>query len=127
MTYNPSSAASASMASCLRAQPNVVSPMLSSKCLATLWRLMTRPTCTPILSCPVSRPAWTLAKTCANTKADDITIFTIAFEVTDTKIKQILKACASAEPYFYDSNNAQQMKDAFKKIGAQLTARRLVY
>ncbi len=69
----------------------------------------------------------TLAKTCANAKADDITIFTIAFEVTDTKIKQILKACASAEPYFYDSNNAQQMKDAFKKIGAQLTARRLVY
>ena len=68
-----------------------------------------------------------LAKTCANAKADDIAIFTIAFEVTDTTIKNILKKCATAEPYFYDSTNSEQMKAAFARIGAQLSARRLAF
>lgn len=56
MTYSPSSAASASMASCLRTQVSAASLMLSSKCLATLCRLMILPTPTPILSWHVSRP-----------------------------------------------------------------------
>lgn len=68
-----------------------------------------------------------LQKTCTNAKADGIAIFTIAYEVTDATIKSVLTNCASAPSYFFDSSNASEMAAAFSKIGAMLTARRLVY
>src|SRR5437899_781097 len=57
----PSSAASAVMPSSLRAKLKVFSPMASSKCLATLYWLITRPTRKPISSRPASLPASTRA------------------------------------------------------------------
>lgn len=68
-----------------------------------------------------------LAKTCANAKADGITVFTVAFQVTDPTIKSILTSCATSASYFFDSSNSTQLTEAFKKIGSQLSARRLVY
>ena len=68
-----------------------------------------------------------LVKTCANAKAAKINIFTIAFDVTDATIKKLLGDCASGTSNFYDSKNATDLKAAFKKIGEQITARRLVY
>jgi Flp pilus assembly protein TadG len=69
----------------------------------------------------------TLAKTCANAKADGIAIYTIAFQVTDATIKKILTDCATSSSYFYDSTNISAMQSAFKQIGSQLSSRRLVY
>ena len=68
-----------------------------------------------------------LVKTCANAKAAKINIFTIAFDVTDATIKKLLGDCASGTNNFYDSKNAADLKTAFKKIGEQITSRRLVY
>lgn len=69
----------------------------------------------------------TLAKVCANAKADNIAIYTIAFQVTDATIKKILTDCATTPSYFYDSTNIAAMQQAFKAIGAQLSSRRLTY
>jgi len=69
----------------------------------------------------------TLTKTCTNAKADNIAIFTIAFDVTDAGIKSILTNCATSSSYFFDAANVSQMQAAFKQIGAQLSSRRLVY
>lgn len=68
-----------------------------------------------------------LVKTCADAKAAKIGIFTIAFDVTDTTIKKLLGDCASGTNYFYDSKDATELKAAFKRIGEQITSRRLVY
>lgn len=68
-----------------------------------------------------------LIKTCANAKAAKINIFTIAFDVTDTTIKKLLGDCASGSNSFYDSKDATELKAAFKRIGEQITSRRLVY
>jgi Flp pilus assembly protein TadG len=68
-----------------------------------------------------------LSKTCTSVKTDNITIYTIAFDVTDAGIKSILTNCATSPSNFYDAANVSQMTSAFKQIGAQLSSRRLVY
>ena len=65
------------------------------------------------------------AELCTNIKADKIEIFTIAFEVTDTTIKDILKSCASAGGAFYDAANSSQLSAAFKDIASSLGQLRL--
>src|SRR3990172_3149468 len=57
----PSSSASVAMCSCLRTKVNALSPIASSKCLATLYWLTTLPTRKPILSRPLSLVASTRA------------------------------------------------------------------
>ncbi|MER2604873.1 MAG: pilus assembly protein [Siculibacillus sp.] len=68
-----------------------------------------------------------LTQTCANAKAEGISIFTVAFEVTDANIKSILTNCASNANYFFDATDSAALIAAFNKIGSMLTARRLVY
>ena len=55
---------------------------------------------------------------CTNIKADGIMIYTIAFEVTDTAIKDILRGCASEG--FYDAANSSQLTAAFRDIASNL-------
>ena len=68
-----------------------------------------------------------LLKTCTNAKADNVSIFTIAFAVTDSAIKQTLTNCATSASYFFDAGSSTEMLAAFRQIGAQLSSRRLVY
>jgi|APMI01.1.fsa_nt_gi Flp pilus assembly protein TadG len=65
------------------------------------------------------------AETCAKIKADGISIYTIAFSVTDVTVKNILQSCASGPLYFYDASTIADMKAAFAVIGAKLTAIRI--
>lgn len=65
------------------------------------------------------------AELCTNIKAEKIRIFTIAFEVTDTDIKTLLKNCASAGGDFYDAVDASQLIAAFNDIGGSITSVRL--
>lgn len=62
---------------------------------------------------------------CDKVKATGITVYTIAFAVTDATIKNILQNCASGPPRYYDANTIGDMQAAFANIGAQLTAVRL--
>ncbi len=64
-------------------------------------------------------------ETCNKVKATGITVFTIAFQVTDATIKNILQSCASGPPRYYDANSIAEMQAAFASIGASLTAVRL--
>jgi Putative Flp pilus-assembly TadE/G-like len=60
------------------------------------------------------------AKLCANAKADGIEIFTVAFQVSDVAIKQILDDCASEPDMAFDATSSATLKVAFMKIGQQL-------
>lgn len=67
-----------------------------------------------------------LTDLCKNVKATGVTVYTIAFAVTDTTIKNLLSSCSSGPPYYYDANTTSDLTNAFAAIGAQLTAVRLV-
>ena len=43
---------------------------------------------------------------CVNIKNDEIVVYTIAFEVTDPEIKDILEGCATSPSYFFDAASA---------------------
>lgn len=65
------------------------------------------------------------SETCANIKADNIAIYTIAFQVTDPTIKGILEGCASSKSQFYDASDSAKLMSAFEDIGVQISALRL--
>ena len=67
----------------------------------------------------------TTLQACANAKADGITIFTVAFQVTDTTVKDVLTACATNGGYFYDAADSAQLLASFDAIGQQLVSLRL--
>lgn len=65
------------------------------------------------------------AQTCANIKADNVRVYTVAFSVTDTTIKNILRSCATTTDNFYDATNVADLTAAFTRIGQEITAVRL--
>ena len=65
------------------------------------------------------------SETCTNIKADNITVYTVAFSVTDTTIKNILRNCASQSQNYFDATTAGDLTAAFARIGALIMAVRL--
>lgn len=65
---------------------------------------------------------------CDNIKADGeskIDIFTIAFEVTDESIKDILRYCATPGGAFFDAVDYSKLLTAFSEIGSNVSVARL--
>lgn len=65
------------------------------------------------------------AELCTNAKADGIRIFTVAFSVTDSTVKQLLRNCASSGGDFYDAAGSSDLLRAFERIGSSLTTVRI--
>ncbi len=59
-------------------------------------------------------------ETCANIKADEIVVYTIAFDVTDFAIKDILESCATTPSHYFDAASADDLIDAFASIADSL-------
>ena len=55
-------------------------------------------------------------KVCDEIKANDIELYTIAFEITDTATKELLKRCATNPDFYYDAKNSADLKAAFAQI-----------
>lgn len=60
------------------------------------------------------------AELCRNIKAQNIEIYTVAFQVTDAKIKAILKGCASGDANYYDAASAGDLVAAFENIAMSM-------
>jgi Flp pilus assembly protein TadG len=60
------------------------------------------------------------AELCTNIKGVNIEVFTIAFQVTDQTIKDILGACATDSEHYFDASDAQKLKGAFASIATSL-------
>ena len=54
-----------------------------------------------------------------------IGVFTIAFDVSDATINNVLRQCASQDSQYYSATGSAALSAAFEAIGAQLTALRL--
>ena len=57
---------------------------------------------------------------CAEVKASGVVVYTIAFEVSDTPTKRLLRDCASDPENFFDATDASQLVTAFEDIAASL-------
>ncbi|MDZ7628205.1 MAG: hypothetical protein U5J99_07320 [Parvularculaceae bacterium] len=57
---------------------------------------------------------------CAQVKSQDIVIYTVAFEVTDTAIKDILFDCATGSANYFDAKDSKALAAAFESIAASL-------
>ena len=60
------------------------------------------------------------AKLCANAKAENIQIYTVAFQVPSEAIKTLLKSCASEPSMAFDAGDAVALNSAFDAIGDRL-------
>jgi len=57
---------------------------------------------------------------CNNIKAAKIDVYTVAFQVTDTTIKTILKNCATGPSAYFDATDAAALNAAFGEIALSL-------
>ena len=62
---------------------------------------------------------------CTQAKRDDVTIYTIAYDVNDTATKTMLTRCASDSSKFFDAGNASELNKAFQTIGEALNQLRI--
>jgi len=76
---------------------------------------------------------------CRNIKNDNITVYTIAYEVNDTRItvytiayevndtrtENLLRNCASQAGNYFDASSAQELREAFDVIATSLTELRI--
>ena len=65
------------------------------------------------------------AEICRNIKDDNITVYTIAYEVNDTRTENLLRNCASQAGNYFDASSAQELREAFDVIATSLTELRI--
>ncbi len=56
-------------------------------------------------------------RTCDQAKRDEIAIYTVAFQAPEAG-KKLLQYCASSSSHYFDADNAAELLDAFRQIGA---------
>lgn len=66
-----------------------------------------------------------LQEVCANAKAAGITVYTVAFNITEDVTLNMLRDCASQPPYAYSAATASELVTAFKSIASKLSELRL--
>lgn len=62
---------------------------------------------------------------CGKIKGEDITVYTIAYEVSDNSTKNLLEGCATDRTKFYDASNASELNKAFEDIADSLKELRI--
>jgi len=62
----------------------------------------------------------TTTEMCNRVKGSDITVYTIAYEITDAATRNLLENCASSPENYFDAHNAGDLDDAFTNISATL-------
>ena len=62
---------------------------------------------------------------CDRIKDDDITVYTIAYDVKDGATRGLLQGCASSPSQYFDAKDASQLSDAFSAIADAVTQLRV--
>ena len=57
---------------------------------------------------------------CEEAEAAGVVMLTIAFEVTDNSVKDLLRNCAAEDDYYFDASDADKLAEAFEQIGFAL-------
>jgi len=62
---------------------------------------------------------------CNRVKGDNIQVYTIAYEVTDTNTQNLMRSCASNPDMYFNAADSSQLNDAFSSITTSLVDLRL--
>lgn len=62
---------------------------------------------------------------CTRVKNGDITIYTIAYEVTDITTQNLMRTCATTADNYYQAENSADLSNAFSAISASIQTLRL--
>ncbi len=62
----------------------------------------------------------TTAELCENVKADDISLYTIAYDVDDTSVYSLLSDCASNPSSYFEVHDSSGIGAVFDAIYAQI-------
>jgi len=66
-----------------------------------------------------------LGDVCTNLRNDDITVYTITFELNDITTQQVFQNCASEPKFYFPSPDPSSLRESFRAIGASLNALRI--
>lgn len=61
-----------------------------------------------------------LLRVCNNIKEQDILVFTIVFQLRDARTAALFRSCATTPDRFFNSPRAEDLRTAFRAIGAEL-------
>ncbi len=61
-----------------------------------------------------------MTELCDNVKTDGVVIYTIAFDITDANIHDLLEDCATTPGYYYDADTDVELAAAFRSIASSL-------
>jgi hypothetical protein len=62
----------------------------------------------------------TTAELCEGIKDDDILVYTIAYDVDNTSVYQLLSDCASAPSAYFEVHDSSGIGDVFEEIYSQI-------
>jgi len=62
---------------------------------------------------------------CQSVKAKGVVIYTVAFDVTEPTVVDVLKTCASGPDYYYQAADAGSLSASFKKIAESISVVRI--
>ena len=65
------------------------------------------------------------AELCENIKAEDVTIYTLTFDLGNGPIKDLMEACATSPSHYYDANNSSELAESFSAIATDLSNLRI--
>lgn len=65
------------------------------------------------------------AQICTNMKTDGIAIYTVAFDVTDSTVKTLLKNCASSPSNYFTATDTASLTTAFHDIAISININNL--
>jgi Mg-chelatase subunit ChlD len=63
----------------------------------------------------------TTAEVCANAKAEDIIIFTIAYDISTQRIRDLLRGCASGDGGYFEPAGVSGIDDVFDEIFSRIS------
>lgn len=63
----------------------------------------------------------TTAEVCENAKAEKIRIFTIAYDISEERIRTLLSGCASSPGTYFEPNGVSGIDEVFNEIYAQIS------
>lgn len=65
------------------------------------------------------------AEICTNAKAQGIEVFTVAFDVADETIKNVLQGCASSGSKYFDASDSADLEESFREIAQEFNPLRI--
>jgi Flp pilus assembly protein TadG len=64
-------------------------------------------------------------ETCQNVKDKGVVVYSVAFEVTEPSVVDVLKTCSSGPDYYFEAAGASALSDSFKKIAESISVVRI--